>query len=83
MNKMKRDYCSKGKHPRWRAWTAKYDMTVIAWPWLGNFCTGCGERLDDTVGSGPPKTEKENVLRMRERINELRRKIRLRKRSNA
>ena len=54
MNRMTRDYCSKGKHPKWKAWKAKYDMSTTAWKWLGEFCTNCGCQLNssDTVCSG-------------------------------
>lgn len=54
MNKVKRDYCNKNRHPNWRAWEAKYDMTTLKWNHIGNFCIYCGAQLTSTNGSGNP-----------------------------
>lgn len=63
MNRIKRDYCSKGKHPNWRAWHAKYDMSVISWPLLGEFCTYCGAMVHG-VASGAPSAREAGRLRV-------------------
>lgn len=54
MNRIQRDYCSQQHHPKWRAWTAKYDMSTLAWKWMGNFCIYCGARVEGE-GSGAPE----------------------------
>lgn len=41
MNRIKRDYCSKGIHPNWRAWKANYDMSDVTWTYKGNVCVYC------------------------------------------
>jgi len=63
MNRTKRDYCLKGNHPNWREFVARYDMSNIAWPWLGNFCPHCGARVNG-VGSGSPDSRVFNRLKM-------------------
>lgn len=61
MNKVRREYCSKGKHPHWRAWAAKYDMSTsqapFNWSWTGNFCTFCGARVSGVAGGVPYQSE--------------------------
>lgn len=47
MNRAKRDYCSIGIHPAWKAWVAKYDMSCLPWTYVGNFCEICGARLSN------------------------------------
>jgi hypothetical protein len=51
MNRVKRDYCSKNYHPRWKAWGAKYDMNNIMWPWIGNFCIYCNAEISDVIST--------------------------------
>ena len=75
MNRMTREYCLKGQHPRWRAWRAKYDMSKIEWPWLGEYCTNCGALCTDTVGSGPPTQKSDKLRRLHERVLALRQKL--------
>lgn len=41
MNRIKRDYCSKGFHPNWRAWKANYNMSTVQWSHEGNTCVFC------------------------------------------
>lgn len=55
MRKVKRDYCNKGRHPKWRAWRAKYDMSNIKWSWIGNFCVFCNAKINSSAADGPPK----------------------------
>jgi hypothetical protein len=52
MTRTKRDYCSKGRHPRWRLWRAEYGS---GWkmPRLGVYCTECGGAVADNVGRSP------------------------------
>lgn len=54
MNRHKRDYCSKGEHPNWKACVAKYDMTTIHWSYLGVFCIYCGARVVGVLGADSP-----------------------------
>lgn len=51
MNKVKRDYCSKGRHPKWKAWVAKYDMASVQWSWRGDYCIYCGGKVDESVAT--------------------------------
>lgn len=51
MNRVKRDYCSKNHHPRWKAWTAKYESTLNA-RLIGYLCDFCGQKINDTVAYG-------------------------------
>jgi len=57
MNRVKKDYCSKGIHPNWRAWEAKYDMSTIEWKHTGCFCQYCNKPLSETNvrGAGAPR----------------------------
>lgn len=64
MNKAKRDYCSKGRHPKWRAWVAKYNSDNINWPWIGNFCIYCGALVPDVIGDGAPRHQTLGRLRV-------------------
>lgn len=63
MNRTKRDYCTKGRHPNWREFVARYDFSTIAWPWLGNFCKHCGAPVNG-VGAGSPDSRVFNRLKM-------------------
>ena len=60
MNKVTRDYCNSGRHPKWRAWIARYTSEHVA-PYgmqhTGNFCIFCGERIFTAIGSGPPERQ--------------------------
>jgi hypothetical protein len=57
MNKVKKDYCSKNLHPKWRAWVAKYDMSSVEWKLTGCYCIFCNKDLgiNNVIGSGAPK----------------------------
>ena len=52
MTRTQRDYCRKGRHPRWRLWCAEYGS---GWrmPLLGIYCTECGGAVADIVGRSP------------------------------
>ena len=61
MRRVKRDYCGLGKHPKWKAWVAKYDMTdVNHWPHIGNFCIYCNVPVSDTVANNAPEPAPEH-----------------------
>lgn len=64
MNRCERDYCSKGFHPRWKAWTAKYAYTGIPGQtkWQGDFCIYCGAKVDG-VSDIPP--DRKRLARLR------------------
>lgn len=52
MNRIKRDYCSKGLHPNWRAWKAAHDMSTTQWSYKGSNCVYCGADVTkSSVGS--------------------------------
>lgn len=54
MNRVQRDYCNKGHHPNWRAWSAKYTPGLFP-AHIGNFCEYCGADVTKTcIGGGPP-----------------------------
>jgi hypothetical protein len=69
VNRVRRDYCNLGKHPRWKAWIAKYGNKGFYWDMnnkylnenqhLGNFCTFCDTEITTMVGSGSPDKRKE------------------------
>lgn len=63
MNKTKREYCSKGHHPKWRAWKAKYSGAVT-WKWVGNFCVYCGALVEDVLPDGSPRLNEATRLRI-------------------
>lgn len=65
MNRVKKDYCNKNRHPKWKAWTVKYGVTGYCWDMnnlypvtngnLGAFCDYCDSKLNDYVAWGHEK----------------------------
>ena len=49
MNRVERDYCSKGRHPRWKAWTAHYENQGFLTTKMTITCDFCGARVKDNV----------------------------------
>lgn len=74
MRRVERECCAKGRHPRWRAWTARYTgglMTIT--------CDYCGRQLQSTeiVGSGrPDRVDPRTILRMEKALQLLTTRIR-------
>lgn len=75
MTRTKRQYCNTKQHPRWRAWTARYDdsatCTVVGvgqatriGHFLGEFCVYCGAQVLDTVGAGAPDAREYGRLKV-------------------
>lgn len=65
MRRVTKDYCSKGSHPRWKAWKPRYGKHG----WAGNRCIYCGAHIPSRhcVASGGPAS----LVQARNRIKGL------------